>query len=51
MTGLTGLGLYSIMCVIYLFAHPLVRRKAYRFFWISHQVNVLIKRTTLYFPQ
>ena len=39
MTGLTGLGLYSIMCVIYLFAHPLVRRKAYRFFWISHQVD------------
>ena len=49
MTGLTGLGLYSIMCVIYLFAHPLVRRKAFRFFWISHQVD-FNNHNTLRFP-
>ncbi len=30
LTGVSGLLLYSLMCIIYLFAHPVVRKKAYR---------------------
>ena len=33
--------LYSVVCIIFLFAHPLIRKKAYRFFWLSHQLYVL----------
>ena len=41
LTGVSGVMLYSCMCVIFLFAHPVVRKKAYRFFWITHQLYVL----------
>ena len=33
--------LYSVVCIIFLFAHPVIRKKAYRFFWLSHQLYVL----------
>ena len=38
---LSGVMLYAVVCVIFLFAHPLIRKKAYRFFWLSHQLYVL----------
>ncbi|XP_059085329.1 dual oxidase-like [Tigriopus californicus] len=41
LTGLTGILLYSIVCIIFMFAHPIIRRKAYRFFWLTHQLYVL----------
>ncbi len=41
LAGTTGLGLYAVVCLIFLFAHPIVRKKAYKFFWISHQFYVL----------
>ena len=34
MTGLTGVGLYCTMVVIFIFTLPLIRKKAYRFFWM-----------------
>ena len=37
LTGLTGLALYSLMCVIYMFAHPVVRKKAYRYVVTGHR--------------
>ena len=37
MTGLTGVGLYCIMVVIFVFTLPLIRKKAYRFFWMVRQ--------------
>ena len=42
LTGLTGIALYTIVCIIFVFAHPLVRKKAYNFFWLSHQLYVLL---------
>ena len=37
MTGLTGVGLYCIMVVIFIFTLPLIRKKAYRFFWMVRE--------------
>lgn len=39
LTGITGLLLYIILCVIFIFAHPIIRKKAFKFFWITHQVR------------
>ena len=42
MTGFTGLLLYCIMTIIFVFAFVSVREKAYRFFWLSHQLYILL---------
>ena len=44
MTGTTGIVLFTIVTIIFVFAHPLVRKKAYNYFWITHQV---ISRTNI----
>ena len=36
--GSTGLLLYAVSSVIYVFAHPSVRDKGYNCFWFTHQV-------------
>lgn len=41
-TGLTGVMLFIIMCIIFIFAHPIIRRKAYKFFWAAHQLYILL---------
>ncbi|XP_037789559.1 dual oxidase-like [Penaeus monodon] len=41
-TGLTGVALFIIMCIIFIFAHPIIRRKAYKFFWAAHQLYILL---------
>ena len=42
MTGFTGVVLYCTMTVIFVFAFTKVREKAYRFFWLTHQLYVLL---------
>ena len=42
LTGLTGIVLYAIVCIIFIFAHPLVRKRAFNFFWMTHQLYVLL---------
>ena len=42
MTGLTGLILYCIMVIIFIFSLPSIRKKAYKFFWLSHQLYVFL---------
>merc|ERR1719430_2918061 len=42
MTGLTGIVLYCTTIIIFIFSLPAVRKKAYKFFWLSHQLYVLI---------
>ena len=42
MTGATGIALYCVAVTIALFALPQVRKKAYRFFWLTHQLSVLL---------
>ena len=44
LTGLTGVTLYTIVSLIFVFAHPLVRKKAFNFFWLTHQVLMFINR-------
>ncbi len=41
LTGTTGILLFVIMVVIFVFAHPLVRKKAFNYFWITHQVPLI----------
>lgn len=40
--GITGVALFLIMCIIFIFAHPIMRKKAYKFFWATHQLYVLL---------
>ncbi|XP_076054875.1 dual oxidase [Oratosquilla oratoria] len=42
LTGLTGVLLFVIMCIIFIFAHPMIRKKAYKFFWFAHQLYILL---------
>jgi dual oxidase len=42
LTGLTGVFLYTIVCIIFIFAHPKVRARAFKYFWIAHQTYVLL---------
>ena len=30
--------LYIIVIIIFVFAHPLVRKRAYKYFWYSHSL-------------
>ena len=40
-TGQTGLLLYIVLSVIYVFAHPSIRQKAYSYFWSTHKLYYL----------
>ncbi|XP_045463309.1 dual oxidase [Harmonia axyridis] len=39
-TGVTGILLYVIMCIIVIFAHPTIRKKAYNYFWSTHSLYI-----------
>ncbi|XP_063236450.1 dual oxidase [Bacillus rossius redtenbacheri] len=41
-TGLTGVLLFVVMVIIFVFAHPLIRKKAYKFFWSAHSLYVVL---------
>ncbi|XP_071446049.1 dual oxidase [Hetaerina americana] len=41
-TGITGVLLFTIMCIIFVFAHPIIRKKAYKFFWMTHSLYVAL---------
>ncbi|XP_017784906.1 PREDICTED: dual oxidase isoform X2 [Nicrophorus vespilloides] len=41
-TGATGVLLFIIMSIIFVFAHPLIRKKAYKFFWSTHSLYILL---------
>ena len=40
--GTTGIILYILVMIIYIFAHPLVRKRAYKYFWYSHSLYYLL---------
>lgn len=40
--GLTGILLFVIMTIIFVFAHPTIRQKAYKFFWSTHSLYVVL---------
>lgn len=41
-TGITGVLLFVIMILIFVFAHPLIRKRAYKFFFATHKLYVAI---------
>lgn len=41
-TGITGVLLFIIMCIIFIFAHPVIRKRAYSWFWRAHSLHVLL---------
>ncbi|GIY32341.1 dual oxidase [Caerostris darwini] len=41
-TGITGVMLFAIVCIIFIFAHPKIREKAYSYFWTTHSLYVLL---------
>jgi len=41
-TGLTGLALYCIMVIIFTFSYTPVRKQAFKFFWMTHQLYILL---------
>lgn len=41
-TGLTGVALFIIISLIFVFAHPTIRKKAYNFFWNVHSLFILM---------
>lgn len=34
--------MFVVMVVIFVFAHPIIRKKAYRFFWLTHGFYVIL---------
>lgn len=42
LTGVTGVLLFIIMCLIFIFAHPTIRKKAYKFFWNIHSLYIFL---------
>lgn len=40
--GVTGILLFIVMCIIIVFAHPTIRKKAYNFFWSTHRLYVVL---------
>lgn len=42
LTGTTGILLFIIMCIIFAFAHPTIRKKAYKFFWNAHSLYIVL---------
>lgn len=45
--GATGLALYALVCLIFIFAHQKVRSKAFAHFWSVHQLYVVFYALTL----
>ncbi|XP_022920959.2 dual oxidase [Onthophagus taurus] len=41
-TGSTGVVLFVVMCIIFVFAHPTIRKRAYNFFWATHQLYIVL---------
>jgi len=41
-TGLTGIALWCVMCVMYIFATQYARRHVFKWFWNTHQLYVLL---------
>lgn len=41
-TGVSGVLLFIIMSIIFVFAHPLIRKRAYSYFWRAHSLYVLL---------
>ncbi|XP_046835214.1 dual oxidase isoform X1 [Vespa crabro] len=46
-TGLTGILLFLVMTIIFVFAHPTIRQKAYKFFSLTHSLYVLFYALSL----
>ena len=42
MTGMTGVSLYCVIVVVFIFSLAPIRKRAYRFFWLSHQLYVFL---------
>jgi len=42
LTGITGVMLWTIMMIIFIFAHPVIRNKAFSYFWMTHQLYVFL---------
>lgn len=42
LTGISGVGLWIVVCFIFIFAHPRVRKKAFNYFWMVHQLYVVL---------
>lgn len=40
--GTTGVLVFITMCIIFVFAHPVIRKRAYKFFWMTHQLYILL---------
>lgn len=40
--GVTGILLFIVMTIIFVFAHPTIRKKAYKFFWSTHSLYILL---------
>ncbi|XP_047991381.1 dual oxidase isoform X1 [Leguminivora glycinivorella] len=41
-TGISGVLLFVIMCIIFVFAHPTIRKRAYPWFWRAHSLHVAL---------
>ncbi|XP_077298120.1 dual oxidase [Arctopsyche grandis] len=46
-TGLTGVLLFIIMVIIFVFAHPTIRKRAYNYFWRAHSLYVFLYALSL----
>ena len=42
LTGFTGVLLYITVAVIFIFTIPKIRKKAYNFFWLTHQLYMIL---------
>ena len=42
LAGMTGILLYTVCCLIFIFSCSNVREKAYNYFWMAHQLYVLL---------
>ena len=47
LTGLTGLLLFVVVIIIFVFAHPTIRKKAYNFFWMAHSLYIVLYILTI----
>lgn len=41
-SGISGVLLFVIMCIIFIFAHPVIRKRAYPWFWRAHSLHVAL---------
>lgn len=42
LAGITGVILYTMCCIIFIFSTSNVRQKAYNYFWMAHQFYILL---------